>query len=125
MSLASLLLVGLFIVPPSASPQARCPQWENMIRKAGLPVSEFSLIMWRESRCDPRAVGVNKRARNDIGLLQINASWSTLTKRTCRTTKRPEKALLSPACNLSVARRLYKTSGFTPWKATFKKGDTK
>ena len=125
MSLASLLLVGLSVVAPSASPHGRCPQWENMIRKAGLPVSEFSLIMWRESRCDPHAVGVNQHARNDIGLLQINASWSTLTKQTCRTTKRPENALLSPACNLSVARSLYKTSGFTPWKSTFKKGDTK
>jgi soluble lytic murein transglycosylase-like protein len=125
MSLASLLFVGLSIVAPSASPQARCPQWENMIRKAGLPVSEFSLIMWRESRCDPQAVGVNQHARNDIGLLQINASWSTLTKQTCRTTKSSDDALLFPPCNLAVAKSLYKTSGFTPWKSTFKKGDTK
>lgn len=121
MTLASLLLVGFIALTPAAAKAPTCPKWEPMIRKAGLPVAEFSRIMWAESRCDPSAVGHNLNARDDIGLLQLSASWSTLTKQTCKTRNKPETALLSPACNLKVAQRLYSISGFEPWKSTYKK----
>jgi hypothetical protein len=121
MTLTTLAVVTLLTLAPAAAKTGTCPEWEPMLRKFGLPVQDFSYIMWRESRCTPRAVGHNKHARDDIGLLQINASWSTLTKQTCRTSKRPEVALLSPTCNLSVAASLYSTAGLRPWKATAKK----
>ena len=119
--LTPLLVVSFLTLTPAVAHAPTCPSWEPMIRKAGLPVSEFSRIMWAESRCDPAAVGHNVNARDDIGLLQVNASWSTLTKQTCNTRKRPETALLSPACNLKVAKRLFSISGFEPWKSTYKK----
>ena len=125
MTLAPILIVGLLALAPAAAKSGSCPQWEPMLRKFGLPVQDFSYIMWRESRCTAVAVHHNPGARDDIGLLQINASWSTLTKQQCRTSKRPEQALLSPSCNLAVAEQLYKISGFTPWKATYKKKETK
>ena len=120
MTLTILLAVGLLSIGPMATFES-CPQWEPMLRKHGLPVKDFSYIMWRESRCTPTAVGHNKTARDDIGLLQINASWSTVTRQQCRTKKRPEIALLSPTCNLTVAAHLYSTAGLRPWKATAKK----
>lgn len=121
MTLTAILVVGLLAVAPVAAKTGTCPQWERTLEAYLLPVSEFSHIMWAESRCDPRAVHHNKGARDDIGLLQINASWSTLTRQQCRTTKRPEVALLSPTCNLTVAAHLYSTAGLRPWKATAKK----
>ena len=121
MTLTTILIVGLLALAPAAATTGTCPQWEPMLRKYGLPVQDFSYIMWRESRCTALAVHHNKGARDDIGLLQINASWSTLTKQQCQTKKRPEIALLSPTCNLTVAAHLYSTSGLRPWKATAKK----
>jgi hypothetical protein len=121
MTLAPILIVGLLALAPAAAKSGSCPQWEPMLRKFGLPVQDFSYIMWRESRCTALAVHHNPGARDDIGLLQINASWSTLTRQQCRTTKRPEVALLSPTCNLTVAASLYSTAGLRPWKATAKK----
>jgi hypothetical protein len=121
MTLTTLAIVGLLAVAPAAAKTGTCPQWEPMLRKYGLPVQDFSYIMWRESRCTSNAVGHNKHARDDIGLLQINASWSALTRQQCRTKKRTEIALLSPTCNLTVAAHLYSTSGLRPWKATAKK----
>lgn len=120
MTLATILVVGLLSIGPTATLES-CPQWEPMLRKFGLPVQDFTYIMWRESRCTALAVHHNKGARDDIGLLQINASWSTLTRQQCRTNKRPEIALLSPICNLTVAAQLYSTAGLRPWKATAKK----
>ena len=120
MTLTTILAIGLLSIGPVATFES-CPQWEPMLRKHGLPVKDFSYIMWRESRCTPNAVHHNKQARDDIGLLQINASWSTVTRQQCRTKKRPEIALLSPTCNLTVAAHLYSTAGLRPWKATAKK----
>jgi hypothetical protein len=125
MTLTTILVVSLLTLAPAAAKTGTCPEWEPMLQKYGLPVADFSYVMWRESRCLSSAVGHNKNARDDIGLLQVSASWSTLTKRLCRTTKRPEVALLSPTCNLTVAASLYSTSGLRPWKTTTRKKQTK
>ena len=118
MTLTTLAIVSLLALAPAAAKQGSCPQWEPMLRKYGLPVADFSYVMWRESRCLSSVVNHGKSSRDQVGLLQISASWSTVTKQQCRTTKRPEIALLSPTCNLKVASYLYANGGLAHWKAT-------
>jgi hypothetical protein len=96
--------------------------------------------MYRESRCDPKAIGWNykpgmsykdckrqvatlyKRCRAvrtyDSGLLQINSTWVTVTAKVCKTRYGDMTVLLRPACNLAVAGYLYKVSGIGNWRAT-------
>lgn len=118
-----------------------CPKWEPLLRKYGLPVKQFTYIMWRESRCEPRAIGWNYRAGTshrdckrspaetykrcravksyDSGLLQINSSWTTVTARVCGTKWGDMSALLDPKCNLKVAKYLYEDGGgMSNWAAT-------
>jgi soluble lytic murein transglycosylase-like protein len=90
-----------------------------MLRKHRLPVEVFDHIMWRESRCLSYAVSKpNGDGSRDIGLLQINNTWRTLTAKTC---KRPYgqvvKSLTDPSCNLKVARVLWANGkGASNWR---------
>lgn len=118
-----------------------CPRWEPLLRKYGLPVKQFTYIMWRESRCEPRAIGWNYRPGTshrdcrlspaetykkckavrsyDSGLLQINSSWVTVTSRVCGTKWGDMTVLLDPNCNLRVAKFLYEEGGgIRNWAAT-------
>jgi soluble lytic murein transglycosylase-like protein len=117
MSLASILLTGILSVSPANHVVAKCPQWEPMLRKHGLPVKHFSFIMWRESRCNPLAVSSkNNDGSTDYGLLQINSTWRTLTARTCaRPARQVKKSLLKFECNLKVAKVLFDTDGLGHW----------
>ena len=118
----------------------RCPQYEKQLKANGLPVAEFSQIMWRESRCQPKAIGWNyhkgtsykdcksspaatykrcKAVRSyDSGLLQVNSGWVTLTAKTCGSALGDLTVLLQPECNLAVAGAIYKGSGIGNWRAT-------
>lgn len=121
--------------------EKRCPKWEKALRKYDLPVREFSYIMWRESRCEPKAIGWNyksgtghwscKRAPANIykkchavksydsGLLQINSSWKTVTAQVCRSKWGDLTVLLTVDCNLRVASYLYREGGgIGNWAAT-------
>ena len=124
----------------ATQPVKACPKYHDAMRKAGLPPALFSPIMYRESRCDPKAIGWNyqpgmsykdckrapapvyKRCRAvrtyDSGLLQINSSWVSVTAKVCKTRYGDMTVLLQPACNLAVAAHLYKTSGIGNWRAT-------
>lgn len=118
-----------------------CPKYEKLLKKYGLPVKEFSYIMWRESRCEPKAIGWNykrgKSHRNcklapaetyrkcsavssyDSGLLQINSTWKAVTAESCGLPYgQLIKALTDPECNLKVASYLYDNGGYEHWKAT-------
>ena len=118
-----------------------CPQYEAMLRKHGLPVKQFSYLMWRESRCQPKAIGWNyqpgkgthdcvlspastyrhcKAVRSyDIGLLQNNSGWRTVTARICnRPYRQLIKSLTDPSCNLKVAKYLYDNGGLAHWKGS-------
>jgi hypothetical protein len=118
-----------------------CPQYEALIRKHGLPVKEFSYLMWRESRCQPKAIGWNyKQGKGpqdcvlspastyrycnavrsyDIGLLQNNSGWRTVTARICnRPYRQLIKSLTDPSCNLKVAKYLYDNGGLAHWKGS-------
>ena len=128
-----------------ASPVGRCPKYEPLLRKYELPVETFSAIMYRESRCQPKAIGWNyhtgmshrdcrlspaatyrrcKAVKSfDSGLLQINSSWVTVTAQVCKSKRGDLAVLLIPDCNLKVARYLYKDGGgINNWRATSGKG---
>lgn len=104
----------------------RCINYEDELRAYKLPVDIFSYVAWRESKCNPKAVGWNYRTgmsrldcKNrsfdiylhtckalssfDSGLLQVNSSWYSATKTICRGTPQ-EGALFSLDCNLKVSR---------------------
>jgi len=123
-----------------SSEQKRCPKYESALKKHGLPVARFSSIMWRESRCEPKAIGWNYRSGTshkncklssmetyrkcpavrsyDLGLLQVNSSWVTVTEQVCKSKRFNMKVLLHPECNLKVAKHLYENGGLVHWKAT-------
>ena len=92
----------------------RCPQWEAKFREHGLPVVAFSYISWRESRCNERAWNRYKNADHstDLGLVQVNSSWRTVTRDICGT---GIKGLFNVDCNLSVAKYLYDNGGLRHW----------
>jgi hypothetical protein len=139
----SLIISGVLLFNPLAAQAAAgsCPKYEPLLRKHGLPVKVFSPIMWRESRCQPKAIGWNykkgkthkdcrlapasiyrkcKAVRSyDIGLLQINSSWVTLTSQICNTRYGDMTVLLNANCNLKVAAALYDNGdGLSNWRAT-------
>ena len=116
----------------------RCPQYNQLIKEAGLPVQIFSYIMWRESRCIAKAIGWNyKKGKNhndckvskasiykkckaiasyDSGLFQINSSWTTLTHNLCGKRWGDMTVLLQTHCNIKVAKYLlYEGGGFSNW----------
>lgn len=102
-----------------------CPQYEDLFHKYQLPAKLFSYIAWRESRCQPKAVGWNYHAgmnhlsckvvtpnchavkSYDSGLLQINSSWRTLTSQICEAPQGDLTVLKQPECNVKVAHFLY------------------
>jgi hypothetical protein len=125
------------IAPYPSDPSMRCPKWEAKLEEHGLePVDYFSYIAWRESRCMPKAVGWNYRSGMsrkdcgsglyfehmkckavkswDVGLLQINSSWNTVTQTICGKNTRT-KVLMNPDCNLKVARHLMLNGGYGHW----------
>ena len=104
------------IVPagvPAHSKQ-RCPQWEPKFREHGLPVKAFSFIAYRESRCNPKAhnTTLNRNGTQDLGLVQVNSSWRTVTRNICGT---DITGLFNVDCNLSVAKYLYDNGGLGHW----------
>jgi hypothetical protein len=104
------------VTPPGVpkDPSQRCPQWEAKFREYGLPVVAFSYISFRESRCNPHAWNrtLNRNGSQDLGLVQINSSWKTVTKNICGT---DITGLFNVDCNLSVARYLYDNGGLRHW----------
>jgi hypothetical protein len=92
----------------------RCPQWEQKFIEHSLPVELFSYIAYRESRCNSKShnTTLNKDGSRDLGLLQINSSWRTVTKNICGT---DINGLFDIDCNLSVAKYLYNNGGAGHW----------
>ena len=92
----------------------RCPQWEPKFREHGLPVKAFSYIAYRESRCNPKAhnTTLNRNGSQDLGLVQVNSSWKTVTRNICGTAI---TGLFNIDCNLSVAKYLYDNGGLRHW----------
>lgn len=113
------LLFGLASIQAPAPPVESCPQWEPLIAKVGLPVKMFSYIAYRESRCDPKAIGLNAPGiKPDYGLFQIQGSWVTVTAQVCNTPWGKIRVLLKPECNARVAAYLYRHGGTGHWKGS-------
>lgn len=117
-----IMLIGIAVPSTAHAQTGSCPQYERLFRKYGLPAKQFSFIAWRESRCNPKVVSAVRKAtgRPDVGLLQIQGSWYTVTKNVCHL--RPNQnhivALTKLPCQLSVARYLYMNGGIGHWRAT-------
>lgn len=119
-TLAALLLV--LIPAPAHAKNPGCPQYEKALAKY-LPkntVAAFSQIAYRESRCNPKSISAVRRSTGypDVGLLQIQGSWRTVTIAICKPKGSHIKALTSVDCNLRVARYLFDNGGMGHWRAT-------
>ena len=103
----------------------RCPDLEPTLREYGLrPVAVFSYIAWRESRCQVTAINarwnsagdiiwtLNRDGSYDSGLLQINSSWKSVTRRICGG---DISMLMTLDCNLRVAKYLLDNGGLGHW----------
>ena len=117
------LLLCTFAVPAraTAAPVKDCPQFHTQLKAYGLPPKIFGPIMWRESRCNPASRSVVRRnGTRDLGALQINSSWRTVTMQTCRVDRvQAPVELLKLGCNLKVAAVLYNGGkGLGTWRAT-------
>jgi len=142
--LATMIMTTGYGSGTARATTSSCPQWHVKLKQYGLPVAEFSRIMYRESRCQPGVIGWNyhkgtsykdcklspaptykrcKAVRSyDSGLLQVNSGWVTLTAQTCHTALGDLTVLLQPDCNLAVASAIYKGSGIGNWRATSGRG---
>lgn len=98
---------------PAASAASRgdCPQHHAILKRYGLPPKVFGPIAWRESRCNFRSISKVRKSTGypDVGLLQIQGSWRTVTRQICnlKPNENHITALTRPACQLSVARYLW------------------
>jgi hypothetical protein len=120
---ASIIAITLVIPAPAhaeTEPIKSCPQYENALRRHGLPVKQFSYLFWRESRCNPLAVSSqNGDGSYDYGGLQVNSTWRTVTARVCsRPFRQVKKSLLNLECNLKVSKYLYDNGGLGHWRVT-------
>jgi hypothetical protein len=95
------------IVAPES---ALCPEWWNLAVSVGWDPADLPTldrVMWRESRCDPKATN-----GHDNGLTQINQihrefvavmGWDW------------ETDMFKPKPNLAFALKLWQGSGWRPW----------
>ena len=118
----ALALLAVLSVPAHASAAANsCPKYEPMLRQyfPAKVVLVMSRIAYRESRCNARALSPVRKStgRPDVGLLQIQGSWATVTRAVCRK-QNVIKALLNAECNVKVAGYLYRNGGLGHWRAT-------
>lgn len=121
--LAMAVVVGL-TVPTIAvsnvnatSPKYNCPQWRKLALNVGFSKRDWvklDKIIWRESRCAPKAINKNNRRdgstwSRDYGLTQVNDySWITYLRGKKIVSKSTE--LLNPRKNLKAAYELYQYS---------------
>lgn len=117
----SLLCLGTS--PAKASPiVGSCPQYEQDIARhfPRSVVKTMSRIAWRESRCNPKSVSAVRRSTGypDVGFLQVQGSWRSVTYRICKPKRDHIKALTNLDCNLRVARYLYDNGGLSHWRGT-------
>ena len=120
--LMALTLILALSTPAHASAAANsCPKWEPLLRKhfPAKVVPVMSRIASRESRCTERALSPVRKStgRPDVGLLQIQGSWATVTRAVCKK-QDVIKALLNAECNVTVAGYLYNNGGLGHWRAT-------
>ena len=110
-----VLAVALGFAPTAVDAEHKllCPQWARLAQRVGFTQAQYrqlDYIIWRESRCAPKAVNTNfhgdGRVTKDWGLTQVNDfSWITFLRNRKIVTKSSE--LLSPVKNLRAAKALF------------------
>jgi len=118
----ALPLILALSIPSQASASINsCPKWEPLLAEYFSPkiVPIMSKIAYRESRCNPRSLSQVRKStgRPDVGLMQIQGSWATVTRAVCKT-QDVIKSLLTARCNVKVARYLYDNGGLGHWRVT-------
>jgi hypothetical protein len=118
----ALALFAALSIPAHASAATNsCPEWEPLLRQhfPAKVVPIMSKIAYRESRCNVQSLSSVRAStgRPDVGLLQIQGSWATVTRAVCKK-QDVIKALLNAQCNVKVAGYLYKNGGLGHWRAT-------
>jgi hypothetical protein len=119
--MAFMLTTALFAPAPASAAANSCPKWEPLLAQhfPAKVVPAMSRIAYRESRCNPASLSVVRKStgRPDVGLLQIQGSWATVTRAVCKK-QDVIKALLNVQCNVKVAGYLYNNGGLGHWRAT-------
>jgi len=125
--IAVAVLTILAVLSPTtahAKKQDRCSGFDKAFAYYGLPIKPFSFIAYRESRCNVDAVNarwdangnivwtLNRNGTYDSGLLQINSSWKSVTRKVCGG---GIELLRTLDCNLKVAKYLYDNGGLGHW----------
>jgi hypothetical protein len=118
--MAFALLLALSTPAHANAAALSCPKWEPLLREyfPAKVVPVMSKIAYRESRCNPKSLSaIRSNGRPDVGLLQIQGSWVTVTRAVCKK-QDIVKALLNARCNVKVAQYLYRNGGLGHWRAT-------
>ena len=86
--LAVIFCVTLF-VPANATAKSvlRCPKMADITRSVTRKIGwdktkQVDYIMWRESKCNPRAINPDDPYGGSLGLFQINQYWCKPSKST-------------------------------------------
>ena len=115
------LIIALSIPAHASAAPNSCPKWEALLQEyfPAKVVPVMSKIAYRESRCNSKSLSSVRAStgRPDVGLLQIQGSWVTVTRRVCKK-QDIVKALLVARCNVKVAQYLYRNGGLGHWRAT-------
>lgn len=118
--MAFALIIALSTPAHANAAALSCPKWEPLLREyfPAKVVPVMSKIAYRESRCNPKSLSaIRSNGRPDVGLLQIQGSWVTVTRAVCKK-QDIVKALLNARCNVKVAQYLYRNGGLGHWRAT-------
>ena len=119
--MAFMLTTALFTPAHANAASNSCPKMEPLLSQyfPAKLVPTMSRIAYRESRCNPSSLSPVRKStgRPDVGLLQIQGSWATVTRAVCKK-QDVVKALLNAPCNVKVARYLYDNGGLGHWRAT-------
>ena len=119
--MAFMLTTALFAPAPASAAANSCPKWEPLLAQhfPAKVVPVMSRIAYRESRCNPASLSVVRKStgRPDVGLMQIQGSWATVTRAVCKK-QDVVKALLNVQCNVILAGYLYNNVGLGHWRAT-------
>ena len=117
----SLILALSTPAHASAAPITSCPKYEPLLKEyfPAKVVPIMSHIAYRESRCNAASLSSVRAStgRPDVGLLQIQGSWATVTRAVCKK-QNVIKALLTARCNVKVAKYLYDNGGLHHWRVS-------